>query len=87
MAAKKRGNARKTPEIVRFRGVEAMISFLASLYGLSDQKRCTAYKPENPYFTRVIRLFSYYLGFGFEGISPLLEKQVKTKKDAGFEPP
>ena len=33
MVAKKRGNARKTPEIVRFRGVEAMISFLASLYG------------------------------------------------------
>ena len=33
MVAKKRGNARKTPEIVRFRGFEAMISFLASLYG------------------------------------------------------
>ena len=33
MIAKKRGNARKTPEIVRFRGVEAMISFLASQYG------------------------------------------------------
>ena len=33
MIAKKRGNARKTPEIVRFRGFEAMISFLASLYG------------------------------------------------------
>ena len=33
MIAKKRGNARKTPEIVRFRGAEAMISFLASLYG------------------------------------------------------
>ena len=31
--AKKQGNARKTPEIVRFRGFEAMISFLASLYG------------------------------------------------------
>ena len=33
MIAKKRGNARKTPEIVRFRGFEAMISFLASRYG------------------------------------------------------
>ena len=33
MVAKKRANARKTPEIVRFRGFEAMISFLASLYG------------------------------------------------------
>ena len=33
MVAKKRGNARKTPEIVRFRGFEAMISFLASRYG------------------------------------------------------
>ena len=33
MVAKKRGNARKTPEIVRFRGFEAMISFLASQYG------------------------------------------------------
>ena len=33
MIAKKRGNARKTPEIVRFRGFEAMISFLASQYG------------------------------------------------------
>ena len=33
MVAKKRGNARKKPEIVRFRGVEAMISFLASQYG------------------------------------------------------
>ncbi len=33
MVAKKRGNARKTPEIVRFRGGEAMISFLASQYG------------------------------------------------------
>ena len=33
MIAKKRANARKTPEIVRFRGFEAMISFLASLYG------------------------------------------------------
>ena len=32
MIAKKRGNARKTPEIVRFRGFEAMISFLASQY-------------------------------------------------------
>ena len=32
MVAKKRGNARKTPEISRFRGFEAMISFLASLY-------------------------------------------------------
>ena len=35
MVAKKRGNARKTPEIVRFRGFEAMISFLASQYGAS----------------------------------------------------
>ena len=33
MIAKKRGNARKIPEIVRFRGFEDMISFLASLYG------------------------------------------------------
>ena len=33
MIAKKRANARKTPEIVRFRGFEAMISFLASRYG------------------------------------------------------
>ena len=30
---KKRGNARKTPEIVRFRGLEAMMSFPASRYG------------------------------------------------------
>ena len=33
MVAKKRANARKTPEIVGFRGFEAMISFLASRYG------------------------------------------------------
>ncbi len=39
MVAKKRGNARKTPEIVRFRGVEAMISFLASLYGCGTRIR------------------------------------------------
>lgn len=39
IVAKKRGNARKTPEIVRFRGFEAMISFLASLYGELHQKR------------------------------------------------
>ena len=30
---KKRGNARKAPEIVRFRGLEAMMSFPASRYG------------------------------------------------------
>ena len=39
MIAKKRGNARKTPEIVRFRGFEAMISFLASLYGCGTRIR------------------------------------------------
>ena len=39
MVAKKRGNARKTPEIVRFRGFEAMISFLASLYGCGTRIR------------------------------------------------
>ena len=39
MAAKKRGNARKTPEISRFRGFEAMISFLASLYGCGTRIR------------------------------------------------
>ena len=44
MVAKKRGNARKTPEIVRFRGFEAMISFLASLYGVIEQFRCRAKK-------------------------------------------
>ena len=44
MIAKKRGNARKTPEIVRFRGFEAMISFLASRYGVIEQFRCRAKK-------------------------------------------
>ena len=44
MVAKKRGNARKTPEIVRFRGFEAMISFLASQYGVIEQFRCRAKK-------------------------------------------
>ena len=44
MIAKKRGNARKTPEIVRFRGFEAMISFLASLYDVIEQFRCRAKK-------------------------------------------
>ena len=39
MVAKKRGNARKTPEIVRFRGFEAMISFSASQYVSRRQKR------------------------------------------------
>ena len=39
MIAKKRANARKTPEIVRFRGFEAMISFLASLYGCGTRIR------------------------------------------------
>ena len=43
MVAKKRANARKTPEIVRFRGFEAMISFLASLYGTLHQKRYFAF--------------------------------------------
>ena len=39
MIAKKRANARKTPEIVRFRGFEAMISFLASQYGCGTRIR------------------------------------------------
>ena len=39
MVAKKRGNARKTPEIVRFRRFEAMISFLASRYVSRRRKR------------------------------------------------
>ena len=39
MIAKKRANARKTPEIVRFRGFEAMISFLASRYGCGTRIR------------------------------------------------
>ena len=39
MVAKKRGNARKNPEIVRFRGFEAMISFLASRYGCGTRIR------------------------------------------------
>lgn len=44
MIAKKRGNARKTPEIVRFQGFEAMISFLASLYGWDIGIRTPTYR-------------------------------------------
>ena len=39
MVAKKRANVRKTPEIVRFRGFEAVISFLASQYVSRRRKR------------------------------------------------
>ena len=39
MIAKKQANARKTPEIVRFRGFEAMISFSASQYVSRRRKR------------------------------------------------
>ena len=39
MVAKKRANARKTPEIVRIRGFEAMISFSASQYVSRRRKR------------------------------------------------
>jgi len=46
MIAKKRGNARKTPEIVRFRGFEAMISFLASRYGTNGDTELFE-KPSN----------------------------------------
>ena len=42
MVAKKRANARKTPEIVRFRGFEAMISFwlhyMAAIQGFEPRQ-------------------------------------------------
>ena len=40
MIAKKRGNARKTPEIVRFRGFEAMISFEQAEGALNHHAFC-----------------------------------------------
>ena len=40
MVAKKRANARKTPEIVRFRGFEAMISFEQAEGALNHHAFC-----------------------------------------------
>ena len=66
MVAKKRGNARKTPEIVRFRGFEAMISFLASLYVSRRRKR---YQPKILMIQGISVLFDAF-SETFAGFSP-----------------
>ena len=57
MIAKKRANTRKTPEIVRFRGFEAMISFgqaEGALICIAPLKKISA---ENPYDIRGFGIF------------------------------